>query len=168
MDTLYILRLPQQMRNTLTRVRNELYQNSGDSSFCSLEACIILGPVQAEPKTGWIDSPPLPLITEGSARFSHGMLFLPIAEQSLQAIRRQLETDYPISGIYLGKSEQPLVLEPLGIKDLSLARLSWETHANLVRWRIFSETHLDSGTNRPTDSARTQVSLHDTLSGRTN
>ncbi len=143
MQRFFILRLDKDLRLTIERERNRLYQESGDSSFFTFEPCIILGAVEG-PIPSFVPCPTLPLESQ-PARYEQGTLYLPIEAALLDAIRSACNTSWPTSGIYLGDADVPSALPPYTIRYLSFAILTVAKDDELFRWHISEERHLDSG-----------------------
>ena len=143
MQRFFILRLDKDVRARVERERTRLYQESGDSSFFTFEACIILGPVQG-PIPSYVPCPALPLEV-GRARWEQGTLHCPIDGNALAPIREACNTSWPTSGIYLGEANGESELEELTLRYLNFAILTVEKDGDLFRWHISQEIHLDSG-----------------------
>ena len=144
MDSYYILRLGKDLRTKVMKMRTQLFEKSGQSSFCCLEPCIILGPCDPTSEIPYVPCPRLPISVDGRLKYEHGQLFLPIEAEILKPLRLALATDYPISGIYLGTQQVSVPEENFVIKSVSLAILSVERKQDLTLWNVFSERHLDS------------------------
>ncbi|MDN5334601.1 hypothetical protein DYP60_06120 [Sphaerochaeta halotolerans] len=145
MENYYILRLGKELRRNLKLFRDGLYKQYGEPSLLTLEACIILGPVDKQDTLPFVDCPPLPLTTLDTTSYKNGHLHLPIPGTPFAQIRKQLGTDYPYDGVYLGEIETTLSVDPIIIKDLSLAMLSIQREGALITWNVSLEKHLDSG-----------------------
>ncbi len=145
MDTYYILRLGKELRRNLKLFRDSLYKQHGDPGFLTLEACIILGPADKQEALPFLDCPPLPLSTLDTTSYQYGHLHLPIPSTPFTQIREQLGTDYPYDGIYLGEIDTTFPVEPIIIKDVSLAILTIQREGELITWNVSLEKHLDSG-----------------------
>jgi hypothetical protein len=145
MQRFFILRLDKDLRSSLHRARTLLYQSSGDPSFLSFEACIILGATDQTILPSWVDAPHLPIYT-GQPTYESGTLHLPINEELLRPLRLQCDTTWPTSGVYLGEADVPLEYQGVRIDYVSLAILSVEKIDALFRWHISQERTLYSGT----------------------
>ena len=140
MQDYYILRLHKDLRIALEKERNRLYALCGDRSLLTWEPCIILGP--ATGKTAqFIPSPPLPVIVSGTARYTNGILHLPLADSTaLDRTRESLQTSWPIHGIFLGTVDIEYERAELALRSLSFAVM--ETTGS--SWRIGRERRLHS------------------------
>lgn len=144
MDSYYILRLGKDLRTKVMKIRTQLFEKSGQSSFCCLEPCIILGPCDPSSEIPCVPCPKLPIAVEGSLKYEHGQLFFPIEAEILKPLRLALATNYPISGIHLGTEQVSVPGETFVVKSVSLAILSVERKQDLTLWNVLSERHLDS------------------------
>ncbi len=144
MESYYILRLGKDLRSKLAKKRERLFEKSGDSSFCCLEPCIILGPCDQANPIPYIHCPSLPFSSQAELRYEHGQLFLPIDAAILEPIRAAVGTEYPISGIHLGTQDVSVPMESFSINSISIAILTVERKEGLTLWNVFSERHLCS------------------------
>ncbi len=93
-----------------------------------------------------MDCPHLPLATLSAASYQEGHLHIPpIQGTPFAQIREQLGTNYPYDGIYLGEIDTTFPVEPIIIKDVSLAILTIQRDGELITWNVSLEKHLDSG-----------------------
>ena len=145
MENYYILRLGKELRRNLKLFRDSLYKQYGNPSLLALEACIILGPADKQEALPFVDCPHLPLSTLGAASYQYGHLYLPIPGTPFTKIREQLGTNFPYDGIYLGELDTAFPVEPIMVKDVSLAILTIQREGELITWNVSSEKHLDSG-----------------------
>ena len=145
MESYYILRLGNDLRTKLIKIRTLLFEKSGQSCFCCLEPCIILGPCDPSSGVPFVSCPQLPICIDGNLHFKEGQLFLPIEREVLAPLRSELATDYPISGIYLGSEQVSVPIQSFTINSVSLAILSVERTEDITLWNVLSERHLDSG-----------------------
>lgn len=143
MESYYILRLGKELRTKLVKIRTALFEKSGQSSFCCLEPCIILGSCDAFAPLPHVPCPPLPIPVQGALQYKEGILFLPIERELLLPLRSALGTDYPVSGIYLGSDHVQLPMENFFVNSVSLAILTVERKADLTLWNVLSERHLE-------------------------
>lgn len=167
METYYILRLDKELRTRVQTFRQKLFEETGDSSFCSLEPCIILGPADEQQSIPYCPCPKLPLAVPAKPVYTDGQLYLPIADSVLAPLRSVLHTAYPASGLYLGLARTGTSFEPVLIRDLSVAHLHVEREQDLMLWNVSSEKHLDSGRDHPADNPRSKGSSRGIQSDRT-
>lgn len=142
MPNFYCLLLPQATRTAIYELRTELFQGTGDGSFRSLPPCIILGETEDTRLPLAVPCPSLPIEVGRKSLCKDGILFLPVEGQTLQPIRNALGVSYPISGIFLGRSDQQIERAIPYINDLRLALLEYKEAGGLTLWRILAEKHL--------------------------
>ena len=142
MSTFYSLLLSKNVLKQLHDVRTQLFRQSKDSSFRTLEPWIILGETEDTTLRKPVSCPKLPLHCDNSARFQNQTLFLPMPEETFEVLRSELDVDHPYTGIYLGASELSCKAELFPIDDLRLALVEIQKAGPLTTWRILAEKHL--------------------------
>lgn len=167
MSTYYALLLPQHIRLHIRKIRQTLFRETGNSSFCQGECWILLGKTQDTALTKTVTCPTLPLSITPKTTYAYNTLFLAVEPEELKQLREELGVSHPYSGIYLGEVDREILTQVPPIQSLRLALVELKQEGPLVLWRILSEKRLQKDTTPSKDTLHTKASWHDKQSDQT-